>query len=62
MAIEVAERKEAEGSPIHREDTPVSPMCVEGKAKPAVENVVVISRIVTLRENAGFTIFFSVLG
>ena len=45
-----------------QEDTLVPSTCVEENAKPAVEDVVVISRIVTLQENDGFTIVFSVLG
>ena len=54
--------EEAEGSSITQEDTLVPSTCVEENAKPAVEDVVVISRIVTLQENDGFTIVFSVLG
>jgi len=54
--------EDAEGSSIAQEDTPVPSTCVEENAKPAVEDVVVISRIVTLQENDGFTIVFSVLG
>ena len=62
MPIDLAERKGAERSPIAQEDTPVLAIGVEESAKPAVEGVVVISRIVTLQENDGFTIIFSVLG
>lgn len=54
--------EEAEGSSMAQEDTLVPSTCVEENAKPAVEDVVVISRIVTLQENHGFTIVFSVLG
>ena len=61
MAIDT-ERKEAGGGLIAQEDTPDSAACVEDNAKPAVEDVVVISSIVTLRENDGFAIVLSVLG
>jgi len=62
MAIDLVERKEAEGSPMAQEDSLIPVVGVEENAKPAVEDVVVISRIVTLRENDGFTIVLSVLG
>jgi tRNA (guanine-N(7)-)-methyltransferase subunit TRM82 len=62
MAINLVERKEAEESPVTQEDTPFPMTCVEENVKRAVGDVVVISRIVTLRENDGFTIVLSVLG
>jgi tRNA (guanine-N(7)-)-methyltransferase subunit TRM82 len=54
--------EEAEGSSIAQEDTFNPSTCVEENAKPSVEDVVVISRILTIQENDGFTIVFSVLG
>jgi tRNA (guanine-N(7)-)-methyltransferase subunit TRM82 len=62
MAIDSVEREEAEGSPIAQEGTTVPAIGVAENTKPAVEDVVVISRIVTLQESDGFTIVFSVLG
>jgi len=59
MAMDLVE---AEGRSIPQEDNLVSATCAEENAKPAVEDVVVISRVVTLQENDGFTIVFSVLG
>ena len=59
MAIDL---EEADGSSIAQEDILVPSTCVEENAKPSVEDVVVISRIVTLQEIDGFTIVFSVLG
>lgn len=62
MPFDLAEREGAEESPIAQEDTPVPSIGIEGNAKAAVEDVVVISKMVTLQENDGFTIILSVLG